>query len=128
MEIFDRIRKIREVLKISQHEFSDVFEVSQKTISNWETGRNEPSLNKLKTFAEKYKINIHWLITGEGEMIYTGMLPSIEDNVSTIDKSENDLAHRIFETVCAAAKIYNRDEFLLRRLTEIQIDVISNKD
>lgn len=128
MEIFERIKKIREVLKISQTEFSEVFEVSQKTISNWETGRNEPPLEKLKKFAEIYKINIHWLITGEGEMIYVSISPSIESKDASIDGSENDLAYRIFETVYVAAKTYNKDEFFLKRLTEIQIDIIGNND
>lgn len=128
MEIFERIKKIREVLKISQTEFSEVFEVSQKTISNWETGRNEPPMEKLKKFAEIYNINIHWLITGEGEMIYKSVLPFLENNNTPLDSTDTDLTHRVFETVCAAAIVYNREEFLLRRLTEIQIDVIGSKD
>ncbi len=68
LALFDRVKKIRESLKMSQLEFSQLFDLSQRTISNWESGRNEPPFIFFQTMVENYSINPNWLLTGNGKM------------------------------------------------------------
>ena len=42
--------------------------VNQRTVSNWETGRNEPSIEILNKITSLWGINPTWLLTGEGPM------------------------------------------------------------
>ena len=37
-----RIRRLREARRWTQEQLADLLEVSTKTVSNWETGRNDP--------------------------------------------------------------------------------------
>lgn len=57
--------------------FSQLVNVNYGTFNYWVTGRNEPKYETLNLLVETYekksgkKINLHWLITGEGEMFIT---------------------------------------------------------
>lgn len=68
MEIHERLKLIREKKGLNQTSFAEVFSVTQRTLSNWETGRNEPSLSVLQKISRDYNINMNWLITGVGKM------------------------------------------------------------
>ncbi len=65
----ERLKSIREFIGLNQVSFAELFEVSQRTLSNWETGRNEPSLNVLQKLHLDYNVNLNWLLTGQGQMI-----------------------------------------------------------
>jgi transcriptional regulator with XRE-family HTH domain len=62
-----RFATLRKTLKVSQQEMAQKMKVTQKTLSSWEQGHNEPcsSLSELVT---SYNINLNWLLTGEGKM------------------------------------------------------------
>jgi transcriptional regulator with XRE-family HTH domain len=68
MDFKERFSMIRKALKKSQSDLAKILGVDQKTISHWETGRNEPPLEALRTFSNLFKININWLLTGKGYM------------------------------------------------------------
>lgn len=68
MEMHERLKLIREKIGLNQTSFAEVFSVTQRTLSNWETGRNEPSLSVLQKISRDYNINMNWLITGVGKM------------------------------------------------------------
>jgi len=66
-----RLKKLRKELGFSQDKISAELNVPQTTYSNWERGRNEPPLEVLSTFCERYNINLNWLLTGQGEMFFS---------------------------------------------------------
>ena len=68
MKINERIKLIRKHLGLNQKEFGDILGVSQRAVSNWESGRNEPSIEVLNSISTKWAINPTWLLTGRGEM------------------------------------------------------------
>ena len=69
MKVFAQIfRAVREKLNLSQDVIASEFGVSQKTVSNWDRGRNEPSIDFIRSFCSKYSVNINWLLAGQGEM------------------------------------------------------------
>ncbi|MDR0453497.1 MAG: helix-turn-helix transcriptional regulator [Deferribacteraceae bacterium] len=63
------IKKICEVLKITQAEFAGKIGVSTQTLHSWMTGKNEPTGDKLKTISSLFDVSPIWLLTGEGEML-----------------------------------------------------------
>ncbi|MFA5426670.1 MAG: helix-turn-helix transcriptional regulator [Sulfurimonas sp.] len=69
MEMHERLKLIREKIGLNQIAFAEVLSLSRRTLSNWETGRNEPSLSVLQKISRDYNINMNWLITGDGKMI-----------------------------------------------------------
>lgn len=77
-----RIREVRNKLDLSQAELAKILGVSQRTVSHWETQRNEPPLDVLRTMCSKLGVNLNWLLTGEGEMFLNEIpqIPGIEDD------------------------------------------------
>ncbi len=63
-----RIKAVREALHLSQREFGEKLGVSRDVISNIEYGRVLPKDLFLHHMCQLYKINEHWIQTGEGEM------------------------------------------------------------
>lgn len=63
-----RIRAVREALNLSQREFGEKLGVSRDVISNIEYGRVPPKKLLLQHMCQQYRVDPHWLETGEGEM------------------------------------------------------------
>ena len=66
--IGDRIKDIRVNLSISQSDMANILGTNQKTLSRYENNLTFPPVDILEKLAEKYNFNLHWLITGKGEM------------------------------------------------------------
>lgn len=64
----NRIKAVREALKLSQREFGEKLGVSRDVISNIEYNRVAPKELLLRHMCELYHVNQHWLETGDGEM------------------------------------------------------------
>jgi len=76
-----RFRTIRKALNLSQQELAATLKVNASAISQMETNRIRPSMETLLLLAKNYKANLHWLITGKGQMF--------EDAVSTAKYKTN---------------------------------------
>jgi transcriptional regulator with XRE-family HTH domain len=68
-----RLKKVRRVLGLDQKAFGETIGVAGRdTISRWERGLGFPSADILSAMRQKYRINIDWLISGEGEAFIEG--------------------------------------------------------
>ncbi len=69
----ERIQQVRKFFRQNQNEFASKIGKTQSHVCNIENGKNFPSIEvliELSRLEEKGKrINMHWLITGKGEMI-----------------------------------------------------------
>ena len=65
----ERLRQIRLSLGGSQKAFSERFGIAQQTYANYETGKTSIP-DEIKQKLAQMGIDIHWLVTGEGEMIH----------------------------------------------------------
>lgn len=63
----DRIKQVRESMKMSQREFGEGLGVSRDVISNIEYGRVDPKDIFIQHLCDRYKVSEDWLRTGEGE-------------------------------------------------------------
>lgn len=104
----NRIKAIREALKLSQREFGEKLGVSRDVISNIEYGRVPPKELLLRHICELYNVNQHWLETGEGEM-FNGN----PDEISKFDK-----AFQIFKSLRPDFQDYALDQ--IKKLVELQ--------
>lgn len=69
MSIAMRIKEIRKEKKLTQVEFAKTLGVSQSGVSQYEKGQRSPDSAFYALFAKAFPdLNLHWLITGEGEM------------------------------------------------------------
>ena len=58
----DRLKKIREHAGISQAELAEAIGVTQGAISQYETGRWMPTVDKLKAMAQKLGVTVDELL------------------------------------------------------------------
>ena len=87
--MYNRIKKIRQSLKLNQAEFSKLLGMGQSTLGMLEVGKREILDRHIKTICSIFNVNETWLRTGIGEMF-------IEPDDSAIEQ---------------LAKTYNLDEF-----------------
>ena len=86
----ERIKEIREVLKLSQEEFGKRIGITRAAISNIEKGIRNPREQTIKFICKEYKINQNWLKSGIGEMF------SNDQDIFLDDLTElNSLGERI---------------------------------
>lgn len=64
----ERIKEIREVLKLSQEEFGKRIGITRAAISNIEKGIRNPSEQTIKSICREFNINYAWLKDGIGDM------------------------------------------------------------
>lgn len=104
----NRIKVLRETLKLSQREFGEKLGVSRDVISNIEYNRVPPKELLLRHICELYHVNQHWLETGEGEMF----------NGDPDEISKFDEAFRIFQSLRPDFQDYALDQ--MKKLVELQ--------
>ena len=67
-EISLRIKEVVTYTGLSDRAFAQSIDLAQTTFTNILLKGTEPKSDVLRAIIEKYKINAHWLLTGEGEM------------------------------------------------------------
>lgn len=76
MKIGQRIRESRERNGFSQGELARRLGVSQPTISDWENGKTEPTVENMRSVAVELDVWFEWLATGRGIKDY---LPGVQE-------------------------------------------------
>lgn len=59
------LKELRKEKGVTQEELAEQLNVSNRSISRWETGSNTPDLSMLITLAEYYNVEVREIITGE---------------------------------------------------------------
>ena len=75
MSVNERFRKIRENLKLTQEEMSNVLGSTRAVIGDIERGKSFPNPSILSSLHFKYNIDLNWLICGSGKMKHIQMFP-----------------------------------------------------
>ncbi len=72
-----QLKALMQLDKMEVSELSQIVEIDIRTIYSWTSDNRNPSCETLFEIVQKYReakgktINLHWLITGEGEMFIT---------------------------------------------------------
>ena len=76
MNIAQRIKDLRLSKHLTQKELAQLLNVKPTTVSGWELGRNEPSIDTLKDLARIFGVSVDYM---------AGATESIDDDKTTID-------------------------------------------
>ncbi|PZX50437.1 transcriptional regulator with XRE-family HTH domain [Algoriphagus ratkowskyi] len=66
MEIGHHLKKGRESKRLSQHEVSELLGISQKTLSNIESNKSQPSVAQLAAMGKIYELDVLKLLAENG--------------------------------------------------------------
>ena len=86
MEIYDRLKLIREENGTSQSRFAAKFGIAQSTYAQWEIGKRAIP-DEFKLQLASIGVNLHWLITGEGQMITNTLESTVLSNQNYVTPS-----------------------------------------
>jgi len=64
----ERLKELRRALDKKQIDLARDLRINPSAISQMESGKINPSLDNLLQMWQLYKVDLHWLITGEGSM------------------------------------------------------------
>lgn len=122
MTVNERVKYLRkEVLKLTQQDFSKVLNISRSNMGNIETGQISLTERIILDICEKYNVNETWLRNGEGEIfIQKTRNQQITDFLGDLIKEEDGtFKKRLIE---AMSKLDKRDwediERLVNKLTK----------
>ena len=88
------IAECRKNKKMTQSELAEKLGVSDKTIGNWENGRNMPDLSLFKPLCNELNISINDLLSGE-KISKEKYQEKFEENiVNTIDYTNKQISHK----------------------------------
>lgn len=92
-----RIKQIRKSLDLTQQEFSARIGTTPNVLTNYETGRRNPSSSVINNICKTFNVSETWLRDGEGEMF----LQTGEDELREIARSRglNDEQYAFLATV-----------------------------
>lgn len=66
MEIGHHLKKARESKRLSQHEVAEILGVSQKTLSNIESNKSQPTIAQLALMGDTYELDVLKLLSENG--------------------------------------------------------------
>lgn len=58
----NRIKELRQSKKLRQSDLAVELQVSQATLSNWESGRYEPDFDALKKMSDFFQVSVDYLL------------------------------------------------------------------
>ncbi len=117
MSLGERIKKVRKGLDLTQQEFANRIGSSANVLTNYETGRRNPSGSVINNICKEFNVREEWLRTGEGEMfIQVTRDEQIAAFVGDTLSTESDTFKKRF--ISMLAKLSESDWEVLERMTE----------
>lgn len=86
--INERFAYIRSCAGLNKKHFADSIAIPATIVSDIELGKREPSKEVLLKVSSVYGANLHWLLTGEGEMFLPGRDPRKKESPPPSAESE----------------------------------------
>ena len=94
--LISRLLKVFNVLE--EKDLAEIFGVKGSTITSWKNGDNSPQYEKILQKNELKGINIHWLLTGEGEMLLNDIGKGSQDQqAEAILRTEAEKIQLLFD-------------------------------
>lgn len=102
-QISQRLKKLRERLNYSQEEFATPAGLQFHQISKYERGEVIPTPDALIRLSQAYHVNLHWVLTGDGEMF-------VQRKVSTSRSPNAEIAsaHELYEIASELETAYHK--------------------
>lgn len=105
------IAEMRKQRNLTQREFADILNISDKTVSKWECGNGIPELSLMLPICEIFKINLNELFSGE-KLTNADYKQKAEENMMKLVKEAEEMKKNI-----VGGKV-------LGRMTHVDMNVI----
>lgn len=92
MTLNERIKKLRKSLDLTQQEFSSKIGTTANVLTNYETGRRNPSSSVINNICKTFNVSENWLRIGEGEMFVEPATFSLDKYAAERGATELELA------------------------------------
>ena len=87
------LRELRKEKNLTQEQLADVFNVSARTVSRWETGSNMPDISILVEIADYYQLDVREILNGErNSALPESDSSSLKDVAEYADKEKEKMA------------------------------------
>lgn len=113
MNIGHKLRTKRDLKKLSQQDVADTLEVSQRTYSNFESDKSEPSLTQLSKLAEVLEFNLLDMLQEQG-IVFNQQNNEFKDNSNGIVLNNNYLSDKLITQYEAQIKDLQEINSLLK--------------
>lgn len=124
MKMNDRLRTIRIEKGFTQEELAKKMNVSQKTISSWETGRTSPKFEESRRLCELYDCTLEYLTGTKQHDSNDITIDDIMFRLKSFDvetlKKISDYADFLIEERYKYKKIMEEKEYLEKQLKEYE--------
>ena len=87
--ICDRITDRLKMIGMEKEQFITLAGISSASMSQWRTGKCQPTTVKLKAAAEVLQVPLQWLVTGDGELEQTQRVPDDMSMAEYLDLLSN---------------------------------------
>ena len=88
------LRELRKEKKLTQEQLAEVFNVSARTVSRWETGNNMPDISILIEIADYYQIDVREILNGERNTTIPEDTSALKEVAEYADKEKEKMAVR----------------------------------
>ena len=88
------LRELRKEKNLTQEQLADVFNVSARTVSRWETGSNMPDISILVEIADYYQLDVREILNGERDKELPSGTSAVKDVAEYAEKEQEKLALR----------------------------------
>lgn len=120
------LKELRKEKGLTQEQFAEIVNVSNRTVSRWENGNNMPDLDILIQISDYYEINLRELLDGERKS--DNMNKELEDTVLKVADYTNSeterYTKRIFWLLLIGAVLWFTSQ-LISHTCLIENDVMS---
>lgn len=109
------LRDLRKEKGLTQEQLAEQFNISQRTVSRWETGSNMPDLDVLLQLADFYRVDIRTLLNGEKqrrtmseetkEIVHK--LVSFDQEREKLERAKRTKRIRVWATIYLIASVLN---------------------
>jgi len=86
------LRELRKEKNLTQEQLADVFNVSARTVSRWETGSNMPDISILVEIADYYQLDVREILNGERNKELPADTTALKEVAEYADKEQEKLA------------------------------------
>lgn len=116
----ERVREIRNALKLSLEVFGEKLGVTRAAMSNIERGQRSLTEQMTRAICREYNVNYDYLVNGEGEMFDTLPQTILEElckqyDLDDLDRKLIDLYLTLDPDVRQAIKKHIREHFLEKK-------------
>lgn len=118
-----RLKQLRAVLGISQHEFANQTGITYSSVASYETGHRSPSASAISSIIKTFGVSEAWLRRGEGEMFTEdARLLAVRNVIDEVFADESaEFRRRWFEMSC------NLTDEQWRVLEQIAVELVKQQ-